>query len=66
MSTQQDLLIVLRAVIALRSTQKALDRAKSQDERVRLATALVQMEEQLDLALEALADQLREQVANDD
>jgi hypothetical protein len=66
MSTQHDLVIVLRAVMTLRGTQKALDHTlRGTPEWRRLGAAVAQMQEQLDLALEDVADQLMEH-ANDD
>jgi hypothetical protein len=66
MSSQQDVVIVLRAVVTLRGVQKALHLTKRRTpEYARLLTAVMAMEAQLDAALEEVADQIMEH-ANDD
>jgi hypothetical protein len=66
MSTHEDVVIVLRAVVTLRGLQIALHKTKRGTvEYSRLLTAVVGMETQLDEALETVGDQLMEH-ANDD
>lgn len=62
-SSQQDVVIVLRAVVTLRGMQRALHVAARHPRTVeyaRLMTAVVAMEAQLDAALDSVADFIME------